>query len=105
MGEGANQFRWRSAGLAMALRSKNAHYALHTIQAMHWDWLAMKNGGAAVWEAMQAMVQQVELAIARVEERLPASFPGRAWERVVKGARAQVRQFGSGIRQMGQPAG
>ena len=104
VGEGANQFRWRSAGLAMAVRSKNAHYALHTIQARHWEGLAMKNGGMGVWEAMQAMVQQVEVAIGRMEERLPASFPGRTWERVVKGTRSQVRQFGSGIRQMGQAA-
>lgn len=104
VGEGANQFRWRSAGLAMAVRSKNAHYALHTIQARHWEALAMKNGGVGVWEAMQAMVQQVEVAIGRVEERLPASLPGRTWERVVKGTRSQVRQFGSGIRQMGQAA-
>ena len=28
IGDGANQFRWRSAGLAMALRARNAHYAL-----------------------------------------------------------------------------
>jgi len=39
------QFRCRSAALAMAVRSKNAHYSLHTIQARHWAAMAAKNGG------------------------------------------------------------
>lgn len=30
IGEGARQFRWRDAGLAMAVRAKNVHYALNT---------------------------------------------------------------------------
>ncbi|MGK6309416.1 type II toxin-antitoxin system HipA family toxin [Variovorax sp. DT-64] len=97
IGDGANQFRWPSAGLAMALRAKNAHYALHTIQARHWHGLAMKNGGQAVWEAMNAMVAEVEPAITRVEARLPASFPGKLWTRIAKGMRSQVRQFESGL--------
>jgi serine/threonine-protein kinase HipA len=96
VGDGAHQFRWRSAGLAMAVRSKNAHYALHTIQPRHWEGLAMKNGGVGVWEAMQAMVGAVEGAIGRVEGRVPASFPPSIWERVVEGMREQVRQFGGG---------
>jgi serine/threonine-protein kinase HipA len=100
VGDEPNQFRWRSAGLAMALRAKNAHYALHTIQARHWHGLAMKNGGQAVWEAMNAMVGEVEPAIARVEARLPVSFPGKIWTRIVKGMRTQVRQFESGLRAM-----
>ena len=96
VGDGANQFRWRSTGLAMAVRSKNAHYALHTIQATHWEGLAMKNGGQAVWMAMNAIVQQVEQAIAKVETQLPASFPGRIWQRIVRGLRAQAREFEGG---------
>jgi hypothetical protein len=33
IGDGAHQFRWRSAGLAMALRARNVHYALHTLSS------------------------------------------------------------------------
>ncbi|MDR6534477.1 serine/threonine-protein kinase HipA [Variovorax soli] len=97
VGEGANQFRWRSAGLAMAMRSKNAHYALHTIQARHWEELAMRNGGVRVWEAMQGMVGQVEAAIEAVEGRLSNSFPQVIWRRLVAGMRKQVRVFESGV--------
>ncbi|GAA4343393.1 type II toxin-antitoxin system HipA family toxin [Variovorax defluvii] len=98
VGDRADQFRWRTAGLAMALRSKNAHYALHTIQTRHWQALAMKNGGPAVWEAMQAMVQEAEAAIGRVEARLPGSFPEVTWERIANGVRSQARQFAVGLR-------
>jgi len=97
VGEGADQFRWRSAGLAMAMRSKNAHYALHTIQARHWEGLAMRNGGVRVWEAMQGMVGQVEAAIGAVEGRLSNSFPQVIWRRLVAGMRKQVRVFESGV--------
>lgn len=40
IGPGDNQVRWQEARLAMALRSKNAHYALARIQTRHWQGLA-----------------------------------------------------------------
>jgi len=95
IGDAPSQFRWRTAGLAMALRGRNAHYTLHTIQPRHWHGLAMKHGGPAVWEAMQALVGRVEPAIAAVQARLPASFPERTWERITAGMRAQARRFDS----------
>ena len=98
IGDAANQFRWRSTGLAMAVRaSKNAHYALHTIQARHWHALAMRHGGSAVWVRMLAMVESVDAALARVEGRLPKAFPGRTWERIASGMRSQALQFATGL--------
>jgi serine/threonine-protein kinase HipA len=97
IGDAASQFRWRTAGLAMALRAKNAHYTLHTIQARHWHALAMKNGGLSVWRAMLEMIERIESAIKGVEARLPAKFPGRLWEAIKAGMRSQVRQFEAGI--------
>jgi serine/threonine-protein kinase HipA len=80
IGNAANPFRWRSVGLAMAVRAQNAaHYTFQSIRARHWHALAMKNGGPAAWQAMLAMVGQVEGALATVESRLPRSFPGRTW--------------------------
>jgi len=75
-GDGPNQFNRRRAGLAMALRAKNVHYRLETIQARHWHQLAMKHGGPMVWDAMQALVERVEPALAAVESKLPRGFPG-----------------------------
>ena len=101
LGNAAHQFRWRTAGLAMALRAKNAHhYALHTIQARHWHALAMKNGGPPVWQAMLDMVDHVDAAITAVESRLPSSFPGRVWDTITTGMRSQARRFAAGLSEL-----
>lgn len=98
-GAGPNQFNRRQAGLAMAMRAKNAHYKLETIQPRHWHQLAMKHGGPAVWEAMQALVERVEPALAAVEKRLPKGFPGRTWEAIATGMRSGARRFREGAAQ------
>lgn len=95
-GDGPNRFNRRHAGLAMALRGRSAHYRLDTIQPRHWHRLAMKHGGPAVWEAMQAMVEGLGPALAAVEGRLPANFPGRTWEAIAKGMRIEAKRFVAG---------
>lgn len=96
-GTGHNQFNRRRAGLAMAMRSKNAHYALDTIQTRHWHQLAMKNGGPAVWDAMLGLVEQVKPALAAVEKRLPKNFHGKLWEAVSNGMKNEADRFRSGL--------
>jgi serine/threonine-protein kinase HipA len=92
-GAGPNRFNRKQAGLAMAMRAKNAHYKLETIQPRHWHQLAMKHGGPAVWEAMQALVERVEPTLTAVEDRLPKGFPGHTWEAIATGMRAEARRF------------
>ena len=92
-GDGANQFRHRKAGLAMAVRSKNAHYLFHTIQARHWQQLAARHGGDAVWSAMIALVSRVDGALAKLERQLPKDFPARTWESVSTGMRSEAKRF------------
>ena len=96
-GTGQNQFNRRRAGLAMAMRSKNAHHALDTIQTRHWHQLAMKNGGPAVWDAMLGLVEQVKPALAAVEKRLPKNFHGRSWQAISKGMKGEADCFRSGL--------
>ncbi len=100
LGDGANRFRWRSAGLAMALRVRSAHYAVHSIQARHWHALAMKNGGPPTWQAMLAMIDQVEGALAAVESRLPRPFPSRTWDTIQAGMRSQLHAFIAGLSEL-----
>jgi serine/threonine-protein kinase HipA len=97
VGDGPNQFRWRKVGPAMALRSKNVHWHFHDIHARHWHALAMKCGGAPVWEAMVGLVQCVEPALQRIESALPGDFPGRTWQSIAKGMRRQAAAFSSGL--------
>jgi serine/threonine-protein kinase HipA len=92
-GDGADQFRHRKAGLAMAVRSKNAHYLLHTIQARHWQQLAARYGGDAVWSAMVALVSSVDGALSKLERQLPKDFPARTWESVSTGMRSEAKRF------------
>jgi serine/threonine-protein kinase HipA len=100
IGDGPNQFRRRSAGLAMAVRSKNAHYAFDRIQTRHWHALALKNGGPQVWAAMLGLVEQVEVALTAVESVLPQGFPTRTWGAISAGMRAQVLRFRDGLSEL-----
>jgi serine/threonine-protein kinase HipA len=97
VGDGANQFRWRKVGPAMALRSKNVHWHFYDIEARHWHALAMKVGGPLVWEAMVGLVQRVEPALDQVGRTLPQDFPPRTWETISQGVRSQAARFLGGL--------
>lgn len=93
VGKSRGQLHLREVKLSMALHAKNAHYAIDTIQARHWQALAMKNGGQPVWDAMLAMVGRVGASLDAVETRLPKDFPARIWDPIAKGMRAQAGKF------------
>ncbi|WP_413460397.1 HipA domain-containing protein [Herbaspirillum huttiense] len=92
-GKGPNQFRARQAGPAMLLRGRNPHRHFHTIEARHWRQLALQNGGEPVWQAMLALVQGAENALAVAEGELPDDFPARTWERISEGVRHHQQRF------------
>lgn len=97
IGDGANQFNARQVGLAMALRAKNTHSRMETIQARHWHGLAMKHGGPVVWDAMQGLVENVGPALDAVASRLPKGFSDRTWDAISSGMRAQATRFTAGV--------
>jgi serine/threonine-protein kinase HipA len=97
VGPGPNQFTWHKAELALALRSKNAHYRLKEIQTRHWHGLAMQYGGPAVWQRMLNHLERVEPALAAVEQTLPIDFPQRTWRLISQGIREQVVRFRDGL--------
>ncbi len=97
VGDGANQFRWRKVGPAMALRSKNVHWHFYDTRPRHWHALAMKYGGPVVWEAMVRLVQSVEPALEQIERTLPEDFPPRTWETISQGMRSQAARFLGGV--------
>lgn len=97
IGRGPNQVAWPGAKLAMAVRSRNVHYALQTIRRRDWRGLAEKAGVAGVWESMQAMVERVEPAIATLEGQLPQGFPKQTAGKVFEGMRPQLRTWHEGL--------
>lgn len=97
VGDGPSQFRWRKAELAMALRSRNAHYALHGILPRHWQALAAQHGQVGTWQRMLEHVERVEAALGAVEAELPGDFPERTWQAISRGMRGQVEVFRAGL--------
>ncbi len=97
VGDGANQIRWRKAGPAMAMRSKNAHWRFYDIEPRHWHALAMKYGGPPVWAAMVHLVQRVAPALDQIAQTLPQDFPARTWETISQGMRSQATCFLGGL--------
>jgi serine/threonine-protein kinase HipA len=93
VGKGRGQLHQRDVRLAMAVRSKNPHYRMFTIQARHWHQLAIKNGGPDIWDAMVGLVERVVPALDTVEAQLPDGFPGRIWDPISEGMRGQAQKF------------
>lgn len=93
MGNGDKQLNPRRAKLAMALRSKNAHYHLHEIHTRHWQTLAQQSGVPGAFEQMLALVQQVPGALERVAAALPDHFPLRVFESIRTGMLTQAGKF------------
>ena len=103
IGHGPNLVAWQEAKLAMAVRSRNAHYELARIQTRHWQGLAQRSGAEGVWEAMQAMVARVESAIAAVQSLLPAGFPERTAVAIFDGLRRQQGRWQAGLQGLAGP--
>jgi hypothetical protein len=96
VGDEPDKLSWRRAGLAMAVRSKNAHYHLYEIQLRHWHQLAMKNGGPELWNMMVDLAASVEDVLNSVESLLPHDFPQQTWEAISTGMRHESTRFLSG---------
>ncbi len=93
IGHGPNLVSIHKAKLAMAMRSKNAHYKIREIQARHWLTLAHSCGAGGVWPKMLAMTEELEAALSRVQAILPQDFPAPIWEAVHHGMRSQAALF------------
>jgi serine/threonine-protein kinase HipA len=100
IGKGSNHVAWQAAKLAMAVRSKNAHYELAGIETRHWHGLAQRSGVEGTWEAMQALVARVVPAIESVQARLSADFPQRTAKAIFEGLRRQARAWEAGLRHL-----
>ncbi len=93
LGEGPNLLSEHHTKLAMALRSKSAHYKLREIRVRHWLALAQRCGAPDVWARIQQMAQDVDAALDRVSSQLPTTFPLNVWDAVQAGTRRHASQF------------
>ena len=93
IGKGARQIPEQQAKLAMAMRSKNAHYRLHDIHAWHWRAIADGTGVPGLWDQLLNLIAAIEAAFNTVEGLLPNDFPSPVWESLRPGARSQAERF------------
>ena len=94
IGKGKSQLAWRNAKLAMAVSSKNRHYALATIMQRHFNATAVKCGwGENAEDIISELLNRVELAIAVVTRQMPVDFPLDVAESIIEGVRKQAQRL------------
>ncbi|WP_241300608.1 type II toxin-antitoxin system HipA family toxin [Burkholderia stabilis] len=85
-GDGANQWSWHKAKLAMAVHGKRKHYAMRDITRRHFSAMAehclLGDIATPIIERLTAMTPQV---IESVGGALPPGFPARVAERILGG--------------------
>ncbi len=97
IGKGAREFQWKKVKLAMALRTKNAHYRMAEIQRRHWNEVAKANALGTDFEAViQRLVAITPEVIESVSKELPAGFPTIVSERIFNGLLDQVNRLKAG---------
>lgn len=91
IGRGANQFQWQNVKMAMAVRSKNAHYTMKEIARRHWSAVVKRNGiGQDFEQAIQHFIDIAPRAIAAVAATLPVNFPTAVSDTIFAGIERQI---------------
>jgi len=90
LGEGPNKLSPFRAKMAMAVRSRNAHWKMRDIQRRHWDSLGERFGvvtadGRPARHIVDELVASTPGVIATVRGMLPASFPQRVGKTILEG--------------------
>jgi len=93
IGTDPNSLQYKKTKLAMAVRSKAAHYKMSEIQRRHWESLAKRSAVDGAWDAMLTMTQRLDAALVAVERRLPSDFPVELAHTVFQGVRKHLDQF------------
>lgn len=95
IGHGASLIAPQKAKLAMALRSKSAHWGLADIQARHWDGVAKLGGIGDARALCEELAAQVPEVLRTVEAQLPAGFPQPLAAAVFEGVRSTAQRLES----------
>ena len=91
IGRGARQFQWQKLKLAMAVRSRNAHYRMHEVQRRHWNAIAKRNAlGQDFEDVIEDVLKRTPSVIATVAAQLPKGFPAEVAEPIFEGLTKQA---------------
>lgn len=76
------------------------HYRLLDIRARHWEALATRIGGPALWDRMQALADAAPRAFDQI--KLPHGFPRLVVSTIRRGVGEQSRKFFAALRLRGK---
>ncbi|MDI1336446.1 MAG: type II toxin-antitoxin system HipA family toxin [Lacunisphaera sp.] len=93
IGNGPRLLQWQKAKLAMAVRSRNAHWKLKDILPRHWDAVTRLAGLGDAADLIAEVLRQTPAAIAEVSRQLPRGFPARVSERIFAGLQEQAQRL------------
>ena len=100
IGKGPKLPQYEKVSLAMAVRGRNAHYRLNSIQTRHWFELARSAGVQGLWERMIESVERAPDAIASIEKKLPEEFPESVYAAIAKGIGRHAKEFLAGLKHL-----
>ncbi|MGI4777043.1 MAG: HipA domain-containing protein [Janthinobacterium lividum] len=83
----------RRSKLAMALRSKSAHWQLSDLSPRHWDGVARLAGLGDARSLCEELAAQVPGVLARIESLLPAGFPEDVARPILDGIRTTAARL------------
>jgi serine/threonine-protein kinase HipA len=98
LGEGPGRISPFKARMAMAVRSKNAHWRMRDILRRHWLALGTRHGvvtedGRQVEAVIDAVVARTPQVVAAVRGRLPEGFPMGVADSILDGLRDAARRI------------
>lgn len=93
IGNQPNQIPYQKAKLAMAIRTKNAHYRFDDITRRHWQEFTRKLGVPYAFEEMTHLADTVIESINSIYAELPDDFPAPLIENIKSGVEKHVSRF------------
>lgn len=90
LGGGANKLDPHKAKLAMAVRSRNAHWKLKDIRPRHWDAVTKMAGLGEAAPLLHEIATAADGALETVGRELPPRFPAVVRDRIFDGVKRSV---------------
>lgn len=90
IGNGPRQVPWQKVRLAMAVRSRNAHWKVKDVLPRHWDAVARVAGLGDAKALVAEVAGQTPGVIERVGGQLPKGFPAQVGDRIFAGMQEQA---------------
>ncbi|MGH7945850.1 MAG: HipA domain-containing protein, partial [Opitutaceae bacterium] len=93
IGRGASHLDWRKAKLAMAVRSKNAHWKISELKPHSWDAIARFAGLGGSAELLTEIISAAPRAVEEAHREIKPGFPAEIRDKIFNGFLTTVRSL------------